>query len=91
MGIKEVNPLVKNLFQTGLKAFFPFRRGGRFIFFSRKACLSADRTQRREGVSKAVLCGFARKTLLLPLAKNPPNPLYKGELHPWDSQPLIKK
>ena len=28
MGIKEVNPLVKNLFQTGLKAFFPFRRGG---------------------------------------------------------------
>ena len=80
MGIKEVNPLVKNLFQTGLKAFFPFRRGG-FFFCA----------QRREGVSKAVLCGFARKTLLLPLAKNPPNPLNKGELHPWDSQPLIKK
>ena len=33
MGIKEFNSLVKNLFQTGLKAFSPFRRGERFIFF----------------------------------------------------------
>ena len=59
MGIKEINSLVKNLFQTGLKAFPP-------------------RRTRRKGVSTAVLCGFARKTLLLPFAKNPPNPLYKS-------------
>ncbi len=41
MGIKEVNPLVKNLFQTGLKAFSSFLRGdeSKSILCDFPACL----------------------------------------------------
>ena len=86
MGIKEFNSLVKNLFQTGLKAFSPFRRGERFIFFLAQSLpVGRQDAETQRGIESSPL------RLLLPFAKNPPNPLNKGELHPWDSKPLNKK
>ena len=55
-----------------------------------------QRRTRRKGESKAFLCGLpaegrlSAKNPFATVAKNPPSPLNKGELHPWVSQPLSK-
>ncbi len=56
-----------------------------------------SRRTRRKGESKAFLYGLpaegrlSAKNPFATVAKNPPSPLNKGELHPWVSQPLNKK
>jgi hypothetical protein len=55
------------------------------------------RRTRHKGESKAFLCGLpaegrlSAKKPFATVAKNPPSPLNKGELHPWVSQPLKKE
>ena len=76
MGIKEVNPLVKNLFQTGLKAFFPFRRGGRFIFFL------AQRRRDAKGYRKQSFAALPEKPFCYRWQKIPLTPLIRGSCIP---------
>ena len=79
MGSKEFNSLFKNLFQKGLMAIFLFRHGGRFIFFHvRRGGQDAKGYRKQPFAACLRKAGFARKTLLLPFAKNPPNPLNKS-------------
>ena len=77
MGIKEVNPLVKNLFQTGLKAFFPFRRGGRFIFF-----LVRRGGQDAKGYRKQSFAALPEKPFCYRWQKIPLTPFIRGSCIP---------